>query len=381
MNYDDPLVKRNKTKKNKRTTFATVLSLVLNALLSAFKITFGVLTSTVSLLGDGLNNLGDCGSNLVTVIGVKMSSKPADKEHPYGHARGEYVASIFIAFIILLFAVELLSASIEKIVAASPIGNSTPIAVLAVGIGVKLCMFAYNFVLSKKYSSQILKVTAFDSLSDCVSSSAILVSLLVSKAINFNLDGYAGCLVAVFVFVSGVKILKKPISELLGESPSKELTDRIAEKLLSYEGIYGIHDLAVHNYVNKYYASAHAEIDARIDVLTAHEIIDRIEKDFEKNTDVELVIHIDPVILGDEQTDALKAEVLKILEAFDARLDLHDFRKVIKGDKVVLEFDVCVPFEATEPNERIKRDLLSLLSAQFDTDYSFEITVEHAKIR
>lgn len=380
MNYLNPLSKRDNTKRNKQTIVAAIVSMSLNACLSALKIVLGVISGTISLVGDGLNNLSDCGSNLITVVGARMASKPADKEHPFGHARGEYVASICIAFLILLFAVELFSASMQKIIDGSSASGNAPIIVLCIGIAVKLAMFVFNFALSKKYSSEILKATAIDSLCDVASSAVVLISLLLSQWLSLSLDGYAGCFVAVIIAISGIKVIKKPISELLGESPSKEITDEIEKRLLSYQGIRGIHDLTVHNYVNKYYASVHAEIDGNLDVLAAHEIVDAIEHDFAANTDVELIIHVDPIV-ANEHTERLKNLICSIVARLDERFAVHDFRIIKRGNQDVLVFEVCVPFDTASSNESIQHDLLSVLSAELDSSYSFLITVEHAKIR
>ena len=380
MNYLNPLSKRDNTKRNKQTIVAAIVSMALNFCLSTLKIVLGAISGAVSLIGDGLNNLSDCGSNLITVVGARMASKPADKEHPFGHARGEYVASIFIAFMILLFAVELLLSSIEKIIDGSSITTSTPVIALIVGIVVKLVMFVFNKVLSKKYSSDILNATALDSLCDVASSAVVLVALVIDKWLPFSLDGYAGCFVAVIIAISGIKVLKKPISELLGESPSKEITDEIASRLLSHPSIHGIHDLTVHNYVNKYYASVHAEIDGNLDVLSAHEIVDAIEQDFLTNTDVELIIHVDPIVVN-EHTERLKNHVCSVVALLDERFVVHDFRIIKRGNQDVLVFEVCVPFDLPLSNDKILRDILSKLSSELDAKYSFLITVEHAKIR
>lgn len=382
MRYDNPLIKRDNTKRQKVTLKATILSMILNVLLALSKIVCGFAFGAIAVLADGFNNLSDCGSNFITVTGVTLSAKPADKEHPYGHARGEYIAAMAVAFIILLLAVELLSESINKIIKGMGAEFSIlSIIVLAVGIAVKLSMFFFNRHLGKKYSSEILLATATDSISDVIASSFVLISLLVSHFTSLTLDGYVGCVVAIIIAVAGIKILKRTISELLGESPDKELTDEIKRILLSYEGIYGIHDLAVHNYVNKYYASVHAEIDADIPVLAAHELIDKIEKDFAQTTDIELTIHLDPVVLHDNETIKLRDTVEEIIKKYNPSFSMHDFREVKCNECTKIFFEICVPYETKEPSVHIVRAITDELLAEFGLKFTFSITVEHELTR
>ncbi|MCH5164492.1 MAG: cation transporter [Clostridiales bacterium] len=380
--YDNPLVKRDNFNRQRATLKATVLSMLLNVLLAAGKIICGALFGAISVLADGFNNLSDCGSNIITVTGVKLSAKPADKEHPYGHARGEYIAAMAVAFIILLLAVELFSQSLDKIISGTGAEFSIlAIVVLSVGIAVKLFMFFYNRHLGKKYSSEILLATAVDSISDVIASAVVLISIIVGHFTPLNPDGYIGCLVAVVIAISGIKILKRTISELIGESPSKELTDEIKKRLLCYEGIYGIHDLAVHNYVNKYYASVHVEIDADTPVLAAHELIDKIEKDFALSTDIDLTIHLDPVVLHDSEVIMIRQNVEEILKRLYPVFTMHDFRMVKSYDEYKIIFEVCVPYETKESNEQIIRNITDKLLAEYSLKYTFLITVEHDLVR
>ena len=374
----ETLIKRDNAGRKKAVLKASIMSMVLNVLLAAGKILCGVLFGAISVLADGFNNLSDCGSNIITVTGATLSSKPADKEHPFGHARGEYIAAMAVAFIILLLAVELLFESIEKIIGGMGTEFSIiAVVVLAVGIAVKLFMFIYNRYLGKKHSSEILIATAADSLSDVIASAFVLISIIVAHFTDFNPDGYVGCAVAIVIAVSGIKILKRTISELIGESPNKELTDEIKKVLLSYEGIYGVHDLAVHSYVNKYYASVHAEIDAEIPVLAAHELIDKIEKDFASNTDILLTIHLDPIILHDSEAMLRQQKVEACVKAVDEQYCMHDFREIKCGDETKFVFEVCVPYKSKESNTEIERKIADQLYAEFGIKYSFAITVEH----
>ena len=379
---DNPLVKRDNSNRQRVTLKATVLAMLLNVFLAAGKIICGVIFGAISVLADGFNNLSDCGSNIITVTGVKLSAKPADKEHPYGHARGEYIAAMAVAFIILLLAVELFSQSLDKIISGTGAEFSVlALVVLSVGITVKLFMFFYNRHLGKKYSSEILLATAADSISDVIASAVVLISIVVGHFTSLTPDGYIGCLVAVVIAISGIKILKRTISELIGESPSKELTDEIKKRLLAYEGVYGIHDLAVHNYVNKYYASVHVEVDAETPVLAAHELIDKIEKDFALDTDIELTIHLDPVVLHDSEVIMLRQNVEEILKKLYPVFTMHDFRMVKSYDEYKIIFEVCAPYDTKETTEQIIRKITDELLAEYSLKYTFLITVEHDLVR
>ena len=239
--------------------FSGALGIALNTLLAAGKIAVGALFGMISVLADGMNNLTDCGSNVVSVIGFKMSGKPADKEHPFGHQRAETISALVIALIVLVVAVELAAQSVEKII--SPTESEFSywlVAVLAVSVAVKLFMFFLNRSLAKAVDSEALKATAADSISDAIATAAVLLSLLISQWTEFNLDGYMGAAVAVFIAFTGGSILKETVSRLLGKAPDADVVKKIEQKILSFEGVRGLHDLTVHSYgQNKLYATAH----------------------------------------------------------------------------------------------------------------------------
>ena len=339
---------------------SSIVGIVLNVLLAAAKIVVGFLFGVLSVLADGLNNLSDCGSNVVSLVGIKMASKPADSEHPFGHRRMEYIASMIVAFIVLLLAVELGVEGVTKIVAffkgqsKATEFNLWLIIALSVSIAVKLWMFVFNFRLSRRYSFPLLKATAIDSIADVGATGAVLVALIISHYAKVNLDGFMGLAVAIFVAFAGIKILKGTVNQLLGEAPDKQLTERIEQRIKSYGGVLGIHDLNVHNYgPNKYYASVHLEVDAAVDVMDSHDLADRIERDFAENTDVTLVTHLDPIVVGNEQADSYKAEVDKIVKSLDEHFALHDFRMVQGPTHTNLIFDVAVHFDTKLTNREI----------------------------
>lgn len=329
-----------------------IVGIVLNVLLAAAKIVVGAVFSVLSVLADGLNNLTDCGSNVISLVSLKLAGKPADSEHPYGHKRMEYVASMIVAFIVLVLAFELGMESASKIVDLVQ-GNAQEltfsiwtVVALCVSVVVKFWMFLFNRKLGNEYNSELLKATSVDSVSDVCATLAVLVAVVVSHFIGINLDGIMGVAVAVFIAVAGIKILKETINQLLGEAPSKQLVDSVVERIKRFDGVCGIHDLNVHNYgPDKYYASVHVEVDASVDVMQSHELMDKIERDFTQNTDITLVTHMDPVVVGDPELDSYKSQVEEIVQQLDEHFSIHDFR-MVKGPTLTnLIFDVAIHFD------------------------------------
>lgn len=341
-------------------TLSSVVGIALNTLLSALKIAVGALFGLISVLADGLNNLTDCGSNVVSLVSFKLSSKPADKEHPFGHQRIEYVAGMIVAFIVLVLAFELGTESVTKIVALCK-GESEEItfswwtvAVLSAAVLVKLWMFFFNRKLGKTYNSDLLKATALDSISDVAATGAVLVSVIISHYAKVNLDGVMGLAVSLVIAIAGIKILKGTSGHLLGEAPDKELIEEIEERIKKYDGVYGIHDLNVHNYgPNKFYASVHVEVDAAVSILDSHDMIDGIERDFAENTNIILVIHMDPIVLNDPELDEYRREILQIVKSLDPTFDIHDFRMVKGPTHTNLIFDVAISYDTKLTKDEI----------------------------
>ena len=324
---------------------ATVAGLVCNAILCVAKITVGVLSKSMAILADGLNNFTDAGSSVVSMLGFRWANKPADKEHPFGHARYEYITGLIIAFIVLFLGFELIVSSVEKITAGEKtVATVIMMAVLAFSVVVKFGMFFYYRSVSRKIGSGSLKAAGADSLNDCISTIAILVCTVVTYFTGVELDGYVGIAVALFIVFNGIKLIKETMSPLLGEKPSPSLVKKISEEICAYDGVKGIHDLIVHNYgPNRYFASVHVEVDAKTDVLGSHELVDTIEREFlEKG--INLVIHMDPVIVDDERVNALKKIAVDALKSIDESLALHDFRVVWGEDRKDLIFDVVATY-------------------------------------
>ncbi len=356
---------------------ASVVGIVVNILLALGKILVGTLFGVISVFADGLNNLTDCGSSIISMLSFKLSSKPADKEHPFGHERIEYICSLVVAFIILLVAFETIKESVNKIITPTTLEFSyVIIAVLGGSILAKLGLFFYYKKLSKKIDSSILSATAVDSLSDCISTSVVLISLLISKFTGFNIDGYAGVLVSLFIGYSAVNILKEVFSTLIGKAPDNELLTEIKERVLSYDGVLGVHDLSVYSYgPNKYFASVHVEVDAKIDVLISHELVDLIEKDFLEKTGIVLTGHLDPIVIDDERVNQLKTKIVKIVTDIDTSFSLHDFRVVFGENRTNILFDIAVPYDTKMSKDEIKAILDSEV-AKLDERYCLVVTIE-----
>ena len=367
------LKKNDNTIRKRAATRAALLSMALNVLLGAGKIACGVIYGAISVVADGFNNLSDCGGNIITLIGVKASSMPADKEHPFGHARGEYVASMALAFLIIILGFELFSQSVESIIGGEQAQFSIiAVVVLSVSIFVKLFMFGFNRYLGKKYSSSVLIATSTDSLCDAFASLAVLVSLIILRFTSFSPDGYVSCLVAAFIFISGIKVLCGAISEQLGKRANPAITDEIRRRLLSYNGVYGVHALTIHDYVNRLYASVHIEVDADVPFLAAHELADKIEQDFADSTDVLLTIHLDPVVMSDPETLKLRSLIEAMIED---RYTLHDFR-MVRSSPIRLIFEVGVPYDESQSDDKIKSAVVDRLHAEFGCKYEYYVSIQ-----
>ena len=370
-------MKKQNENRERTGKIASVLGIVANVILALSKIFVGLVFGALSILADGLNNLSDCGSSLVSFISFKLSNKPADKEHPFGHERIEYVLSMVVAFIILIIAFELLKESVLKIIAPSSLEFSyLIIIVLIFSILVKLGLYFYNKATAKKINSEILKATAVDCLSDCVSTSAVLIAIIVGKLTNVNLDGYAGLIVAIFVGFSGINVLKETMSMLIGQAPTEEMVADIKNRILAHKEVYGIHDLNVYCYgPNKYYASVHVELDADIDVLESHELVDKIEQEFFENTNIVLTGHLDPIVVNDEETNEIRLKITDAVKEIDVNFTIHDFR-MVKGPNITnLIFDISVPFENKLSDQEIKTMLTEKIE-KINNCYRLVVKVE-----
>lgn len=336
----------------------TVVGVVCNLLLFAMKLTAGIISGSVSIIADAFNNLSDTGSSLITIIGYKMSVKPADKEHPYGHGRIEYMSGFIVAVLITLVGAELLKSSIKKIFSPEiatigPIG----IVMLVISILVKLWMAYFNRKIGKAINSSGLIATSRDSLNDSISTLGVLIALIITRFTGVNIDPYAGIIIAGFILFSGIDTARKTIHPLLGEPADPELIKKIEDMVLSYEDFIGIHDLVVHTYgPGRVFASLHVEVPNNIDLVHCHEQIDLCERQVSEKLGIELVIHMDPTVTDDEQVNQTRRLVTEKIKQIDSRLSIHDFRMVEGEQRTNLIFDVVVPVNyKTKHSELIEK--------------------------
>ena len=322
-----------------------IIGILANFLLFVVKLVTGLIINSIAFIGDAINNLSDATSSIITIIGFKLAGKPADKEHPFGHGRIEYIAGLIVAFFIILVGYELLKSSISRIFNPVEVIFSWPaLFVLLLSILIKLWLFLFNRFLAKAIDSQALLATSYDSFTDMIAMGCIGISLVSSLFTKFPLDAYAGIIVAGIILFTGVSLAKETISPLLGEVPDNNLITKIKERILSYEKVAGIHDLIVHSYgPGKYMASIHVELPADQDIIAMHEYIDEIERHVAEELDLLLTIHLDPLNLDSAELSRMQDELGRILEKFPAVLSFHDLRIVGKGEKENLVFDIVIP--------------------------------------
>lgn len=361
---------------------AGAVGIVCNALLCAAKLLMGTLFGSISVTADAVNNLSDASSSIITLVGFKLSAKPADKEHPYGHARIEYLAGLAVSVLIIVIGFELARTSLDKILHPTPVAFSwLTVAVLAGSIGVKLWMAMFNRTIGRRIGSATLEATATDSRNDVISTAAVLAALVLGQATHLVLDGWMGLAVALFILYSGIGLIKETVDPLLGEAPSEELAQHIARKVLSYDGVLGTHDLMVHDYgPGRCFASVHVEMAAEKDVLESHDIIDNIERDFHDNDNIHLVIHYDPIQTGDRAVGTLRAWVEGQLKTISPQLSMHDFRTVRGPTNTNLIFDVVVPagFALDDAALRARIQQLAQQKNTQEMKYYTVVTVDHS---
>lgn len=330
------------------------LGVACNLFLFLLKVTVGMIMNSIAILSDGFNNLSDIGSSVVSIIGARLSNKRPDDEHPFGHGRVEYIASLIVSFLIMLVGVELLKSSADKIIHPQTV-NFYPVAVgiLAASVLVKVWMYRYNSYLGKKINSTLLCATAQDSINDVLSTGAVIISTVIGCFLPFSIDGYIGIFVSVLILRSGYGIARDTISLLLGTPPDQETVDQLCSIIMSGKDIVGMHDLIVHNYgPGRVMASVHAEIPSDADLIAAHEEIDALEQKANRDMGIMLVIHMDPILVNCERTNQLKEMVEEICSGVDSRFSIHDFRITDGENRVNLIFDLVVPFDFDEKEKQ-----------------------------
>ncbi|WP_346691087.1 cation diffusion facilitator family transporter [uncultured Cloacibacillus sp.] len=343
---------------------AGLTGIVCNCLLTVLKLVIGLLVGSMAIIADGVNNLSDAASSLTTLLGFRMAQRPADKQHPYGHARYEYLSGLAVAALILLIGAELVKSSIAKIINPEPIDiSAATIALLAASVAVKLWMSGFYKTLGKKINSTALYATSVDSRNDVISTCAVLLGCLVNYLFGLNIDGCVGLAVAIFILYSSVGIAKDTISPLLGQQADDELVDKITELVLSHEKVLGVHDLLVHDYgPGRCYASAHVELSADEDPMACHDIIDDIECDVLEKMNVHFVIHYDPVVQNDAEQNEMRRTVGEIIRELNPAFSIHDFRIVRGSAQSKLVFDLGVPYSMIEKKKEIKERIDAALN-------------------
>jgi cation diffusion facilitator family transporter len=355
----------------------SIVGIVTNLVLSALKLVFGTISGSIAVTADAINNMSDAGSQIISLISFKISSKPADRDHPFGHSRIEYVASMIVSFFVLLVGWELMSESVAKIFnpVKAEFGNAV-IIVLCISIAVKLWLGISGRIVAKKIGSSVIRATSADSLSDCLATSAVLVSALICRFTGFQTDAYMGAIVSVVILIAGIKILNDTKNSILGSPPDPETVEAIKNITSEYPEILGIHDLVVHNYgPGNTIASLHAEVNGKEDVYLIHDVIDNAEKKLFDELGVRATIHMDPIVIGDGRVDELRSLTLEAVKQIDSRLNIHDFRFVQGVSHSNLIFDITAPFELKMPNSVIIEETQKKIS-EINRDFFVVITID-----
>ena len=373
--YSNPIVRKSYG------TLSSIVGIVTNFLLATMKMIIGILSSSIAIIADSANNFSDAGSSVVTLVSFKLSAKPADKDHPFGHARIEYVASMIVSFIIFLVGAELMIDSIKTITGISPFEptdvSPITIIILSVSILLKLWLGLFQRSIGKKINSSVIKATSTDSLSDSIATSAVLISSIIIKFTSwYMLDAIMGIIVSVLVIIAGVNILNETKNAILGEAPIEETVNDIKNIVAKYPEVLGMHDLLVHNYgPHHFIASFHAEVDGKADIYYLHDVIDNIENEVNRELNIFCTIHMDPVVTDDEEVNNLKQFLIDTLNEKNLNFSVHDFRVVIGDTHTNLIFDVVIPFEYPRKESEVKAQIASAVLEKRENCYCV-ITVD-----
>lgn len=373
-NYQDTKNANVRTSVGKLSGIVGILN---NLFLFVIKFLIGTIVHSVSIQADGVNNLTDAGSNIISILSFHLSNKPADKDHPFGHERTETIASLFVGILILVLGFETAKESISKVIHPGSIDfRIASVIILLISIMVKFWMYAYNKKLSKAYDSSLLEATALDSISDVCGTTAVLVSILLSPVLHFNLDGYMGIVVSGIILYGAYGLLRDMINSLIGEAPDPELVHNIVDMIMAHPVILGVHDMMLHNYgPNKIFASAHVEVDSSKDIFETHDYIDNIEREVKENMNIDLVLHMDPVKVNDPETELYRAKVVEAIHQIDPKWRFHDFRIVSGPTHANLVFDLVIPFEEKYTQEEIEEMLLKHIES--DKKIYLVLTIDH----
>lgn len=357
---------------------ASFVGIVSNVLLFAVKIIVGTISGSVSIAADAINNLSDASSSIISLLGFKLASKPADDDHPYGHARYEYLSGLLVAILIMYIGIELLKSSIGKIIEPAAVAfNWITVAVLVLSVAVKLWLSLFNKNIGQKINSSTLIATSVDSRNDVITTTAVILAMIVSHYTSFELDGYVGCAVALFILYSGFGLIRETLDPILGKAPEAEFVAEIKEKIESYDGVIGTHDLMIHDYgPGCQFASVHAEVAAEDDAIVMHDIIDNIEREIKEKYSLNLVIHMDPIVTKDETVNTVKTRLAEKICEIDEKLTIHDLRIVEGPTHTNLVFDCVVPHNFKIPNKEL-REKIHAAAKNIDEKYICVVTIEH----
>lgn len=360
-------------------TLTSVSGILINILLFAAKFIVGTLTASVAIRADAVNNLSDAGSSVISLISFKISNKPADREHPFGHARIEYIASMLVSFFILYISISLYGESIDKIMHPTPtVFNLVSVIVLCVSIAAKLWMYFFNRVIGKRINSLVMQATATDSISDVLGTAAVLAAVIVAQLTSFNTDGYMGLIVATLILIGGLKILNESKNCLLGEAPDPDMVKHILEDVKKHPEVLGVHDLMVHSYgPGEYFASMHVEVDGSVDIFKSHDAVDNIERELSEMYNIHCSIHLDPIVTGDPLVNDLHQKICAIVASVDSSLTVHDFRMVKGPTHSNLIFDVVMPFECKRDADATKKEIAAKVK-EIDGSYFAVVTIDRA---
>ena len=364
-NTDDPVVR------NQYGNVAGIFGIVTNLVLGIIKLIIGLISNSVSIMADAANNIADTASSVLTIVGFKLSSKKPDKEHPYGFARYEYVAGFVIAIFMLVMGLTFAKESLIKIFNPEELTiNAVTYIILAIAIlGKGLQMFVY-LDFAKAINSNTLKTNAVDTRNDIISTTAILISMIIMGIFKINLDGILGLAVSGLIIYSATGMIKEVLEPIIGIVPTEEQVEEISKKLLSYENVQGIHDLVIHNYgVHNDFVTVHVEIDSKLDIMKAHDMMDNIEKDFKDELGIQLTIHMDPIELNNPKVDKLHKLVIESIKKLDQELKIHDFRIVEGITHTNILFDCIVPFEKDYTEELIINHLTQTIVPEKEMYY------------
>lgn len=350
--------------------FTAIVGIVSNIILFTIKISLGLLFKSVSILADALNNLVDSISSIITLLGFKLAAKPADKEHPFGHARYESISGLLVGIIVVYVGFEFIKASINRVINPYPVLLSAPLLILLlVSIVIKLWQFGFNNYVGKKIKSNVILATAIDSRNDALITLLVLFGVIVEYFFNIQIDGYIGLILAVFIISSGITMIRKTIADLLGKRPSNEKIKAMEDLLYTYQNILGFHDLIVHQYGhNQYFATVHVEVDSELSLIETHNIIDEIEDDFLKKLRINLVIHQDPVILKDPLRKTYLSVIGAIIHNYNAAYSFHDFRLIKFPGYNKIVFDLVVDQNEERNDKIIKNEIIEKIKEVFQND-------------